>query len=223
MRVKRLEIQGFKSFKDKTVIHFDQGITGIVGPNGCGKSNIVDAFFWVMGEQSYKHMRGSGSEDLIFNGSSRYQPLGLAEATLVMEMTVVDTEKAPSGATSGDVAMPTKKKEISVTRRVHRTGEGEYFINGVPARLKDIHELFMDTGVGAKGYSVIEQGQIDKVVNAKPEDRRLLIEEAAGIAKYKLPERVELVDDFPMSPFGKVSKQTLTKRITEKLANEAQR
>src|SRR5258708_3982909 len=111
MRVKRLEIQGFKSFKDKTVIHFDHGITGIVGPNGCGKSNIVDAFFWVMGEQSYKHMRGSGSEDLIFNGSSKYQPLGLAEATLVMESEVVDTEKAPAGATAGDAPLPMKKKE----------------------------------------------------------------------------------------------------------------
>jgi chromosome segregation protein len=185
MRVKRLEIQGFKSFKDKTVIHFDHGITGIVGPNGCGKSNIVDAFFWVMGEQSYKHMRGTSSDDLIFNGSSKYSPLGLAEATLVMETDFVDTENAPAGATAADIPVHLRSKEVSVTRRLYRTGEGEYFINGTPARLKDIHELFMDTGVGAKGYSVIEQGQIGKIVNAKPEDRRLLIEEAAGIAKYK--------------------------------------
>lgn len=192
MRVKRLEIQGFKSFKDKTVIHFDHGITGIVGPNGCGKSNIVDAFFWVMGEQSYKHMRGSGSEDLIFNGSSKYTPLGVAEATLVMEAAMVDTAAAPSGATSQDVPLPMKTREMAVTRRVYRTGEGEYFINGVQARLKDIQELFMDTGVGAKGYSVIEQGQIDKVVNSKPEDRRLLIEEAAGIAKYKARKKESL-------------------------------
>ncbi|MEK6577765.1 MAG: AAA family ATPase, partial [Bdellovibrionota bacterium] len=185
MRVKRLEIQGFKSFKDKTVIHFDHGITGIVGPNGCGKSNIVDAFFWVMGEQSYKHMRGTGSDDLIFNGSSKYSPLGLAEATLVLETDVVDTENAPAGATVADVPVHLRAKEISVTRRLYRGGEGEYFINGVHARLRDIQELFMDTGVGAKGYSVIEQGQIGKIVNAKPEERRLLIEEAAGIAKYK--------------------------------------
>jgi chromosome segregation protein len=185
MRVKRLEIQGFKSFKDKTVIHFDHGITGIVGPNGCGKSNIVDAFFWVMGEQSYKHMRGTSSDDLIFNGSSKYSPLGLAEATLVMDTGAAGTEDAPAGATTQDIPIHLRSKEVSVTRRLYRTGEGEYFINGVPARLKDIHELFMDTGVGAKGYSVIEQGQIGKIVNAKPEDRRLLIEEAAGIAKYK--------------------------------------
>ena len=179
MRVKRLEIQGFKSFKDKTVIHFDHGITGIVGPNGCGKSNIVDAFFWVMGEQSYKHMRGNSSEDLIFNGSSKYNPLGMAEATLVLETDVsIDAESAPTGATAADIPVHLRAKEVSVTRRLYRSGEGEYFINGVQARLKDIHELFMDTGVGAKGYSVIEQGQIGKNVNSKPEDRRLLVEEA---------------------------------------------
>lgn len=193
MRIKRLEIQGFKSFKDRTVIHFDHGITGIVGPNGCGKSNIVDAFFWVMGEQSYKHMRGSGSDDLIFNGSSRYNPLGMAEATLVMETGEVDPTTAPTGASSADEEPKyVRTKEISVTRRLYRGGEGEYFVNGQPARLKDIHELFMDTGVGAKGYSVIEQGQIAKVVNAKPEDRRLLVEEAAGIAKYKARKKESL-------------------------------
>jgi len=193
MRIKRLEIQGFKSFKDKTVIYFDRPITGIVGPNGSGKSNIVDAFFWVMGEQSYKHIRSSGSDDIIFKGSSKYQPLGMAEATLVLEQDVVDTENAPMGASSTDEgAVSVKKREISVTRRVYRSGEGEYFINGVQARLKDIHELFLDTGAGAKGYSVIEQGQIDKVVNSKPEDRRLIIEDAAGIAKYKARKKESL-------------------------------
>jgi chromosome segregation protein len=192
MRIKRLEIQGFKSFKDKTVIHFDHGITGIVGPNGCGKSNVVDAFFWVMGEQSYKHMRGSSSDDLIFNGSSKYNPLGMAEATLVMETDVVDTETAPAGASAADLPVHLRAKEVSVTRRLYRGGEGEYFINGVQARLKDIHDLFMDTGVGAKGYSMIEQGQIGKIVNSKPEERRLLIEEAAGIAKYKARKKESL-------------------------------
>jgi chromosome segregation protein len=195
MRVKRLEIQGFKSFKDKTIVHFDHGITGIVGPNGCGKSNIVDAFFWVMGEQSYKHMRGSGSDDLIFNGSTRYSPLGMAEATLVMETSTpaATGDEAAAGATVSDIpAHLLKGKEVAVTRRLYRGGEGEYFINGVPARLKDIQELFMDTGVGAKGYSVIEQGQIGKIVNAKPEERRLLIEEAAGIAKYKARKKESL-------------------------------
>ena len=193
MRVKRLEVQGFKSFKDKTVIHFDHGITGIVGPNGCGKSNIVDAFFWVMGEQSYKHIRGSGAEDLIFNGSSKYQPLPYAEATLVMETPFVDAAEAPAGASvAAELPATAKMREVSVTRRVHRDGEGEYFINGVQARLKDIHELFMDTGIGAKGYSVIEQGQIGKIVNSKPEERRLLVEEAAGIAKYKARKKESL-------------------------------
>ncbi len=193
MRVKRLEIQGFKSFKDRTVVHFDHSITGIVGPNGCGKSNIVDAFFWVMGEQSYKHMRGNSSDDLIFNGSSKYSPLGMAEATLVLETDVVDPlAEPPSGATTQDIPIHLKTKEISVTRRLYRSGEGEYLINGTLARLKDIQELFMDTGVGAKGYSVIEQGQIGKIVNSKPEERRLLIEEAAGIAKYKARKKESL-------------------------------
>ena len=193
MRIKRLEIQGFKSFKDKTVIYFDRPITGIVGPNGSGKSNIVDAFFWVMGEQSYKHIRSSGSDDIIFKGSSKYQPLGMAEATLVLEQDYVDTESAPMGASASETgAVEIKRREISVTRRVYRSGEGEYFINGVQARLKDIHELFLDTGAGAKGYSVIEQGQIDKVVNSKPEDRRLIIEDAAGIAKYKARKKESL-------------------------------
>jgi len=191
MRIKRLEIQGFKSFKDKTVIYFDRPITGIVGPNGSGKSNIVDAFFWVMGEQSYKHIRSSGSDDIIFKGSSKYQPLGMAEATLVLEQDYVDTENMPMAATTEE-NVPMKKREIAVTRRVYRSGEGEYYINGVQARLKDIQELFLDTGVGAKGYSVIEQGQIDKVVNSKPEDRRLLIEDAAGIAKYKQRKKESL-------------------------------
>lgn len=191
MRVKRLEIQGFKSFKDKTVVHFDHGVTGIVGPNGCGKSNIVDAFFWVMGEQSYKHMRGSGSDDLIFNGSSKHAPLGMAEATLILD-TGLQEDGGPEGASVQDLPVYLRSKEVSVTRRLYRGGEGEYFINGVPARLKDIKELFMDTGIGAKGYSVIEQGQIDKIVNSKPEDRRALIEEAAGIAKYKARKKESL-------------------------------
>lgn len=193
MRVKRLEIQGFKSFKDKTIVNFDHSITGIVGPNGCGKSNIVDAFFWVMGEMSYKHIRGTSSDDLIFNGSSDFAPGGMAEVTMVLETPEVDTASAPSGASVADeLPKKTKYKEISVTRRVYRGGEGEYLINGLPARLRDIQELFMDTGVGAKGYSVIEQGQVGKVINAKPEDRRLLIEEAAGVAKYKARKKESL-------------------------------
>lgn len=184
MRVKRLEVEGFKSFKDKTIINFDNDITGIVGPNGCGKSNIVDAFFWVMGEQSYKHMRGSGSSDLIFNGSSKYTPLGLAEATIVFETDYVETDEQDEGLLK-NIPIHLRSKEVAITRKVYRDGQGEYFINGIQCRLKDIHEFFMDTGVGAKGYSIIEQGQIGKIVNSKPDERRLLVEEAAGIAKYK--------------------------------------
>lgn len=184
MRLNRLIIQGFKSFKDKTVINFDQGITGIVGPNGCGKSNIVDALFWVMGEQSAKHLRGTSMKDLIFAGSSKYQPASFAEVTLVL-----DNINGKHIHISGAVAKPT---EIHLTRKLYRNGETEYRINGEPARLKDIHEVFMDTGAGAKSYSIIAQGEINKLVQAKPEERRVMIEEVAGITKFKLRKRESL-------------------------------
>jgi chromosome segregation protein len=184
MRLNRLIIQGFKSFKDKTVIIFDQGITGIVGPNGCGKSNIVDALFWVMGEQSAKHLRGTSMKDLIFAGSSKYTPASFAEVTLVL-----DNVNGKHIHISGTVAKPT---EIHLTRKLYRNGETEYRINNEPARLKDIHEVFMDTGAGAKSYSIIAQGEINKLVQAKPEERRLMIEEVAGITKFKLRKRESL-------------------------------
>ncbi|MEW6057178.1 MAG: chromosome segregation protein SMC [Bdellovibrionota bacterium] len=191
MRVKRLEIQGFKSFKDKTVIHFDDGVTGIVGPNGCGKSNIVDSFFWVMGEQSNKHMRADGSQDLIFNGSEKYAPLGMAEVTMVLA-TGAQPGTLPEGVSLRDLPAHLRYEEISVTRRLFRNGESEYLINGQTCRLKDIHELFMDTGAGPKAYSIIEQGQISKIVASKPEDRRVLVEEAAGIVKFKARKKESL-------------------------------
>jgi chromosome segregation protein len=184
MRLNRLIIQGFKSFKDKTVIIFDQGITGIVGPNGCGKSNIVDALFWVMGEQSAKHLRGTSMKDLIFAGSSKYQPASFAEVTLVL-----DNVNGKHIHINGTVAKPA---EIHLTRKLYRNGETEYRINGEPARLKDIHEVFMDTGAGAKSYSIIAQGEINKLVQAKPEERRVMIEEVAGITKFKLRKRESL-------------------------------
>jgi chromosome segregation protein len=184
MRLNRLIIQGFKSFKDKTVIHFDQGITGIVGPNGCGKSNIVDALFWVMGEQSAKHLRGTSMKDLIFAGSSKYTPASFAEVTLVL-----DNINGKHIHINGTVAKP---NEIQLTRKLYRNGETEYRINGEPARLKDIHEVFMDTGAGAKSYSIIAQGEINKLVQAKPEERRVMIEEVAGITKFKLRKRESL-------------------------------
>ncbi len=184
MRVKRLEIQGFKSFKDKTVVHFDDGVTGIVGPNGCGKSNIVDSFFWVMGEQSNKHMRAQEAKDLIFNGSEKYSPSGFAEVTMVLA-TGASQNTLPEGVSLRDLPPHMRYSEISVTRRLYRDGNSEYLINGQLSRLKDIHELFMDTGAGPKAYSIIEQGQISKIVASKPEDRRVLVEEAAGIVKFK--------------------------------------
>ncbi|MBK9295124.1 MAG: chromosome segregation protein SMC [Oligoflexia bacterium] len=178
MKIKKLELLGFKSFKDKTVINFDHGITGIVGPNGCGKSNIVDALLWVMGEQSAKHLRGSSMEDVIFSGSQNFAPLGMAEVSLTLE-----NDGGPFPAKWA------KNTELMITRRLHRSGESEYFINKEEARLKDIVDIFMDTGAGSKGFSIIEQGQIGKIITAKPEDRRTLIEEAAGITKFKVRKR----------------------------------
>ncbi len=174
MRIKKLELIGFKSFKDRTVIQFDAGITGIVGPNGCGKSNIVDALMWVMGDQSAKDLRASSMTDVIFAGSEGYAPHGMCEVSLTLEN---DGGPFP--------AKYLKYSEIMVTRKLHRNGEGEYFINKEPARLKDVQEIFMDTGAGSKGFSIIAQGMIGKIITAKPEDRRMLIEEAAGITKFK--------------------------------------
>lgn len=174
MRIKKLELIGFKSFKDRTVIQFDAGITGVVGPNGCGKSNIVDALMWVMGDQSAKDLRASAMTDVIFAGAEGYAPLGMCEVSLTLEN---DGGPFP--------AKYLKHSEIMVTRKLHRNGEGEYYINKEVARLKDVQEIFMDTGAGSKGFSIIAQGMIGKIITAKPEDRRMLIEEAAGITKFK--------------------------------------
>jgi chromosome segregation protein len=178
MRIKKLELVGFKSFKDRTVIHFDAGITGIVGPNGCGKSNIVDALTWVMGEMSAKHLRGASMEDVIFAGAEGYAPVGMAEVSLTLEN---DGGPFP--------VQYLKHSEIMITRRLHRSGESEYAINKETARLRDIQEIFMDTGAGAKGFSIIQQNAIGQMITAKPEDRRNLIEEAAGITKFKARKR----------------------------------
>ncbi len=174
LRIKKLELIGFKSFKDRTVIQFDAGITGVVGPNGCGKSNIVDALMWVMGDQSAKDLRASAMTDVIFAGAEGYSPLGMCEVSLTLEN---DGGPFP--------AKYLKHSEIMVTRKLHRNGEGEYYINKEIARLKDVQEIFMDTGAGSKGFSIIAQGMIGKIITAKPEDRRMLIEEAAGITKFK--------------------------------------
>ncbi|MFH1223472.1 MAG: chromosome segregation protein SMC [Pseudomonadota bacterium] len=171
MRIKKLELLGFKSFMSKTVIGFDTGITGVVGPNGCGKSNIVDALLWVMGEQSPKMLRGGSMDDVIFKGSDIRKPSSLAEVSVTLENDGV----FPVGYLNFS--------EISITRRLYKDGESEYLINKVPVRLKDVKEVFMDSG--ARTYAVIEQGEIERVILAKPEDRREIIEEAAGITKYR--------------------------------------
>jgi len=184
VKLKRLILQGFKSFKDRTVIHFDEGITGIVGPNGCGKSNVVDALFWVMGEQSAKHLRGATMKDLIFAGSSKYTPAAFAEVSLVLE-----NDEGKHIHIGHQVSSPS---EIQLTRKLYRNGETEYRINDVPCRLRDIQEVFMDTGAGAKSYSIIAQGEINKLVQAKPEERRVMIEEVAGITKFKVRKKESL-------------------------------
>jgi chromosome segregation protein len=180
MRIKRLDITGFKSFMDRMVFQFDEGITGVVGPNGCGKSNVVDAIRWAMGEQSAKNLRGRGMEDVIFNGSETHAPLNLAEVTLTFS---VDERDVLPAHLSG---LP----EVSMTRRLFRSGESEYQMNRTTCRLLDITELFLGTGVGTKAYSIIEQGRVGQIVSSRPEDRRSFIEEAAGITKYKSRRKV---------------------------------
>ena len=171
MRLKRLEIYGFKSFADRTVVVFDEGITGIVGPNGSGKSNLSDAVRWVLGEQSAKALRGGKMEDVIFNGTQKRKRLGYCEVSLVFD--------------NEDHALPVDFAEVMITRRVYRSGEGEYYINKASCRLRDIIELFRDTGVGKEGYSIIGQGRIGEILSQKSEDRRGIFEEAAGIVKYR--------------------------------------
>src|SRR4029077_1688808 len=181
MRIKRLEICGFKSFVDRTILTFPDPIPAVVGPNGCGKSNIVDAIRWVMGEQSAKHLRGRAMEDVIFAGSETRGPAGLAEVSLTFDGSGIDASAAPGGVPWGAAA----PEEIVVTRRLYRDGSSEYLLNGVPSRLRDVVEFFLGTGVGSKAYAIIEQGRIGFIVSSRPEDRRGLIDEAAGITRYK--------------------------------------
>ena len=187
MRIKQLELIGFKSFVDRTVLTFAGGISAIVGPNGCGKSNVVDSIRWALGEQSPKHLRGAAMEDVIFKGNERRPPLGMAEVSLTFEN---DPESAaieadPELDVSTVPAHVRGLSEITVTRRYYRSGESEYLINRTPCRLKDITELFLGTGVGSKAYAIIEQGRVEQLINAKPEDRRWFIEEAAGTTLYR--------------------------------------
>src|SRR5438876_2889365 len=176
MRLKKLILQGFKSFADRTEFSFDCPITGIVGPNGCGKSNVVDGFKWVLGEQSAKSLRGDAMLDVIFNGAAGRKPAGMAEVTLVFE-----NPKREDGTRMLNLDV----EEVAVGRRLFRDGTSEYVVNNQPSRLRDIRELFLDTGVGVDAYSVIEQGRVAALLEANPDERRLIFEEAAGISKFK--------------------------------------
>ena len=178
MHLKRLEIHGFKSFADRINLVFKPGITAIVGPNGSGKSNIADGLRWVMGESNLRNIRGTKVEDVIFSGSEDRKPLGMADVTLVLD--------------NSDQTLPLDYAEVAVTRRVYRSGESEFLINRAPVRLKDIQELFFDTGLGKEAYSVISQGKIDAILSVRPEDRRSIFEEAAGIMRYKVKKNLSI-------------------------------
>lgn len=171
MYLKSIEIQGFKSFANRLLFEFHNGITGIVGPNGSGKSNVADAVRWVLGEQRIKQLRGGSMQDVIFSGTEMRKPQGFAYVAITLD--------------NSDHKLPISYDEVTISRRLYRSGESEYKINGSSCRLKDINELFYDTGIGKEGYSIIGQGQIDKILSGKPEERRELFDEAAGIVKFK--------------------------------------
>jgi chromosome segregation protein len=171
MQLSKLEVKGFKSFADKIVINFDEGITGIVGPNGCGKSNVVDSIRWVLGEQKTSALRSEKMENVIFNGTSQRSAQQMAEVSL----TINNTKNI----------LPTEYSQITITRRLYRSGESEYLLNGVACRLKDITNLFLDTGVASNSYAIIELGMVDDLLNDRDNSRRSLFEEAAGISKFK--------------------------------------
>ena len=171
MYLKSLEVQGFKSFANRIVFQFHNGITGVVGPNGSGKSNVSDAIRWVLGEQSAKSLRGGSMQDVIFSGTQARKAMSYAYVAITMD--------------NSDHALPVSYEEVTVARRLYRSGESEYLINGTACRMRDIQELFYDTGIGKEGYSLIGQGQVEKILNGKPEERRELFDEAAGIVKFK--------------------------------------
>ena len=179
MHLKKLEIVGFKSFLNKTKLKFEPGVTAVVGPNGCGKSNIVDAIKWVLGEQSSKSMRSSSMQDVIFNGTEKQDPVNLAEVSLTLS--------------NVDRSLPVDYDEVIISRRLFRSGESEYLLNKTPVRLTDIRNLLMGTGIGTSSYSIVEQGKMDMILSSKPEDRRYIFEEASGITKYKAKKNEDTI------------------------------
>ena len=197
MRLSRLHINGFKSFADRAELSFDDGVTAIVGPNGCGKSNVVDAITWVLGEQSAKSLRGERMEDIMFNGSDARKPTAAAEVRLKLaNVAQAAMGRRPrrrhgsrrSGARRERPA-PLVTRDVEIGRRLYRSGESEYLIDGEVCRLRDVHDLLMDSGLGIKAYAVIEQGKIGQILSSRPAERRALIEEAAGVTKYKSRRR----------------------------------
>ena len=178
MQLSKLEIRGFKSFGDKVVINFDEGITGIVGPNGCGKSNVVDAIRWVLGEQKTRNLRSDKMENVIFNGTKNRKAHQMAEVAITFNNT--------------KNLLPTEYSQVTITRRYYRTGDSEYLLNGVTCRLKDITDLFLDTGIGPDSYAIIELRMVDDILNDKDNSRRNLFEEAAGISKFKIRKKQTL-------------------------------
>ena len=191
LKLKRVELQGFKSFCDRTELRFNgEGIAAIVGPNGCGKSNISDAISWVLGEQSAKSLRGARMEDVIFAGTRDRKPLGMAYVTMTLVDPDVYDENAAHKLQPVEGGHPPKNAEVTITRRLYRSGESEYLIDGRAARLRDIQDLFMGTGLGPESYAIIEQGRIGQILSSKPQDRRAVIEEAAGITRFKTKKRL---------------------------------
>src|SRR4030066_463036 len=193
MRIDRLELIGFKSFAEKTTFNFHPGITCIVGPNGCGKSNIVDAFRWVLGEQSAKSLRGERMEEVIFNGSVSKKPKGMADVTMIISGINGNNPPSPF-AKGGEGGLLNENEESSsdityVTRRLYRSGDSEYILNKNQCRLKDVKDLFLDTGLEVRSYSILEQDRITEILNSKPQDRRFLIEEVAGVMKYNVRKK----------------------------------
>ncbi len=203
MQIKKLQLVGFKTFADKTEIDFSEGITAVVGPNGSGKSNIADALLWVMGEQNPRLLRGNDSRDVIFAGSDKRKPMGMSEVRLTLD--------------NSDQTLATDFKEITITRRIYRSGDSQYLINGGSCRMKDIVDIFLDTGMGKGAYSFVSQNEIDAVLSSKAEDRRELFEEAAGIKKYRVRKR-EAVRKLDQAESNLNRIRDITHELTSQLA-----